>query len=167
MPRKYKAKRFRQRGRLGDHNVRLFTWQRVQQRMYKSEAVIDQLQDRQMGDLFAALNDLRDWAVDQGVDVQAVLLEEMEELKDELERETPYDPDGPNDPPLHAREDWHLRVHTRGDSKFTVSITNRKDYIQFLEERGGRKDHPGSDDPGWISDAFDHFRLRLGERISR
>lgn len=166
MSRKYKSKRFAQRGRMGKHGVRLFSWQRLQEKVYPSEAVVRGAQTVMMGDLFDALQDLHAWAVDQCVDLELILLEEIDKLEDELEEQTPFDPDGPNDPPEHAAAAWNINLKSRDDASFTISISNPKDYIQFLEERGGRADHPGADAPGWMQDAFDNFRLNLEERVS-
>jgi hypothetical protein len=88
------------------------------------------------------------------------VMDEAEDLVDELERETPFDPEGPNDPPLHAAESWRMKVNSK-NNKVLVSISNPKYYIGWLEERGGRSDHPGANDPGWMDAAFNNFILGL------
>ena len=152
---------------MGNQQIRLFVWQRVKDTSYpESLQAVRDAQSLAVGDLHDALSDVAAWLVNQTLDIEEALAEDIQELADELERETPFDPDGPNDPPLHASEAWNIRLIQRPEGELTITISNPKDYIQFLELHGGRPDHPGADEGGWIQDAFDGFRIRLLDRTS-
>ncbi len=116
-------------------------------------------------DVYNALLDAVEWAKGQTADIVNIVIEEVETLQKELEKETPFDPGGPNDPPLHARDAWRFKVTNRAPGTVLLSVSNPKDYIGFLEDRGGRVDHPGANIGGWISDAFNHLTLRLQGRL--
>lgn len=159
-----RSQRFIQRAR--HKGVRLSFWQRQTAKKYRgSERAISGVAALFAQDVWQALRDLNDYLAGSVAELYLAVQEEAEELQEELERETPFDPDGPNDPPLHARDSWRLKVKEVND-QILVSISNPKDYIGFLEERGGRHDHPGADDPGWIEDAFNSFALRIRGRIT-
>ncbi len=154
-----------QRGRIGgeDALIRIFQWQRMTDKTYpKFERRMGEGMQFMKTEVYQALNDAANWARDNCIDIQQDLASALQELHAELEAETPFDPDGPNDPPLHAAEDWKIKLKDRGSAAYTISITNRKHYIQFLEMHGGREDHPGANEGGWISDAFNNFVLNIG-----
>ncbi len=163
-----KYRRFLQRGRIGgqDTFVRIFQWQRMREKTYpKYEARMLGVMQFLKHDLFDALNDLSAWGKDQSIDISEQVGRAVQDLHQTLEQETPFDPEGPNDPPLHAAEDWKVTIKERGDTRYTISITNRKHYIQFLEMHGGREDHPGANEGGWIVDAFNDFAISIRSMV--
>ncbi len=140
-------------------------WQRMTDKRYpRAEAAIDGAATIFAEDLYNAVLDGLEWTAGETGRMSLIVMEEMEALQDELEKQTPLDPGGPNDPPLHAKDAWRLKVTNRGGTTL-ISVSNPKDYIGFLEDRGGRVDHPGANVGGWISDAFNHFTLRIQGRL--
>lgn len=159
-----RSQRFIQRAR--HKGVSLSFWQRQTAKKYVApERAIEGAAATFTDDVYQAMLDLQEWVQGDTAELVNIVIEEAQELQEELERETPFDPNGPNDPPLHARDAWRMKVKESGD-KVSLSISNPKDYISFLEERGGRPDHPGSNDPGWIEDAFNNFALRIRGRVT-
>lgn len=145
--------------------VSLSYWQRTPEKVYAgAHTALTEAAEVFTDDVYQAALDLQEWAQGEVARMMNIIINAADELYSDLERETPFDPNGPNDPPLHASESWRMKVESRND-KVSISISNPKDYIGFLEERGGRSDHPGSDDPGWISDAFNKFALNIQGNI--
>ncbi len=139
-------------------------WARTPERYMAPKVALSGAAQFLVQDVYDAIREVVEWGRGQTAVVANIVLDEAEDMKGELEAQTPFDPDGPNDPPLHASESWRMRVENRSE-KILVSISNPKFYIGWLEERGGRPDHPGSNEPGWISDAFENFALGLRGRI--
>ena len=154
------------RARMGlrKRGVRMSYWQRVAPKVYASEKAIEGATQYWMNDLHQALNEVLMWAEDSTDDIVLEVVDGVEEMAEKLEWTTPKDPEGPNDPPLHAKDSWRVRFDEEGKGNFILSVSNPKHYIQFLEAYGGVHDSHGNlggPDPGWISDIFEEFALRL------
>ena len=64
----------------------------------------------------------------------------------------------------YAKDSWRVVFEEQGKGNYFMSVSNPKHYIQFLEAYGGIHDSHGAlggPDPGWISDIFEQFTLRL------
>jgi hypothetical protein len=96
------------------------------------------------------------------VEVIEAAVGETQWLAEELYDKNPWDEAGPNDPPLHSAEAW--KIHTRIGKKgqLIVSVSNPKDYMQFLEA-GWSHQAPA----GWIAATYREFWLRVGRAIRR
>lgn len=158
-----RSQRFIQRVRR--KGVTLSFWQRTTEKRYRADVAMRAAGGIFVEDVYNSILDALEWSKGETAHIVDMIIEETEIMAKELETQTPYDPNGPNDPPLHARDAWRFKVETRGKSVL-LSVSNPKDYMAFLEERGGRSDHPGANVGGWISDAFNHFALRLRGRLT-
>lgn len=86
----------------------------------------------------------------------------LTELGQELYQQNPWATDGPSDPPLHSAEAWKITMREGKKGQIIISVTNPKDYMQFLEE-GWSPQAP----PGWIAAIFREFWLKLGKSVRR
>lgn len=88
--------------------------------------------------------------------------QEMDWLKEELFEKNPWAEAGPSDPPLHSAEAWKFGFREGKAGQFVLSISNPKDYMQFLEE-GWSPQAPA----GWIAATYREFWLRLDRSVRR
>ena len=138
-------------------------WQRVAAQAYISEQAIEGLTIFAKDNIHAALLDCMAWAKGATDVYLDHVVRATERLAAELKEETPLDPEGPNDPPLHAVDSWRFKVENFNGG-LQVSVSNPKHYMQFLEAYGGVHDsrgEPGGPDPGWIAAAFARYELDL------
>lgn len=161
----YFPKSNRARMGLRRRGVTMSYWQRVAQKEYiESETVIQGLTVIWKDSVAGALADVMEWTERSIDEVLFDVVTETEQLAHDLEWTTPKDPEGPNDPPMHAKDSWRVVVEDRGSGQIHVSVSNPKHYIQFLETYGGVHDSwgdIGGPGPGWISDIFEDYALRL------
>lgn len=87
---------------------------------------------------------------------------ELEWLGTELYDQNPWDPEGPNDPPLHSAEAWKITMKEGKKGQIVVSVSNPKDYMQFLEE-GWSEQAPA----GWIAAIYREFWMRVKRGLRR
>lgn len=140
-------------------------WQRVAAKEYvESERTIQGLTALWRDDVAGAVADVLEYTKRSIDEVLHDIIEETDILAHNLEWTTPKDPEGPNDPPFHAKDSWRTLVEQRGAGNIHISLSNPKHYMQFLERWGGVHDSfgdPGGPPPGWISDLFEDYILRL------
>ena len=86
--------------------------------------------------------------------------EEFDALRDDLETQTPWHEPGPSDPPLHAAEVWRSAFYPNGRGSFTLTMSNPKYYLPFLEA-GWSPQAPS----GWIAAAWLLFKVNLQRRL--
>lgn len=103
-----------------------------------------------------------DLFTDYAMEVADAAQNEMEWLKEELFDKNPWDPLGPNEPPLHSAEAWKFGFREGKAGQFVLSVSNPKDYMQFLEE-GWSSQAPA----GWIAATYRMFWLRLDRAVRR
>jgi hypothetical protein len=87
---------------------------------------------------------------------------EIEWLAEELYDRNPWAEDGPSDPPKHSAEAWKIDFREGAQGQIVISVSNPKDYMQFLEA-GWSPQAPA----GWIAATYREFWMRLARAVRR
>lgn len=88
--------------------------------------------------------------------------EDFEALEADLVEQTPWHEPGPSDPPMHAAEVWRADFYPNSQGSFTLTMSNPKHYMSFLEA-GWSPQAPA----GWIAAAWLNFKVAVMSRFGR